>query len=187
MILLRPDCLVFSMPNGDDIPCPVEKVTVEVLGEAVKLMDQELIQNAAEAVLHYFKFEQGRQHVTLGEFTQALEKVLHNLGLNVRAEEPPQTTAPGRVLETDLARLATESGKGLELVFFVRLREELRWQLERGPDVLQFCGLRGCVKHLAGAQRWGPRCQDLHDRIVEYLRTCLSTEKNGDSCALVVR
>ena len=183
MILLRRDCLVFEMNNGDHLPFPVEKVTVEVLGEAVKLLDQELVQNAAEAVLHFFKFEQGRDLVTLAEFTEALEKVLRNLGLHV---QPVTADANFSILNTDLTQLATESGKGLELIFFTRLRQEFRCQLGRAPEVLRFSGLRGCVKHLVGAQRWGPRCQDLNDQIVDYLRTCLSAEKDGITCALVV-
>jgi hypothetical protein len=184
MILLRHDCLVFKMVNDDNLPYPIENVTVEVLGEAVKLMDQELIQHAAEAVLHFFKFEQERQTVTLGEFAQALEKVLRDLGLRVRTEKP---AAAPRIQETDLGRLAAESGEGFELAFFARLRETLRGQLEGSPEVLRFGGLRGCVKHLMGARRWGSRCQALNDQIIDYLRTCLSTDIKGASCALVVR
>jgi len=52
--------------------------------------------------------------------------------------------------------------------------------------VLRFRGLRDCVKRLAGAKRWSARCNDLNDQIVEYLRTCLSAEPKGSSCALMV-
>jgi hypothetical protein len=42
------------------------------------------------------------------------------------------------------------------------------------------------VKQLAGARRWNPRCQALHNQIVAYLRECLSIEAQQNNCALVV-
>jgi hypothetical protein len=188
MILLRPDCLVFKLASGDSVPCPVEDITVEVIGEAVKLLDEHVVQNAAEAVLHYFRVEQGRTVVTLGEFTEVLETVLRRLGLDVRGDDPPdQAQEPRRVLETDLRLLASESGKAFELVFFPRLREELKGKLGQAPQVVRFSGLRGCVKQLVGARRWSGRCQYLNDQIVDYLRTCLENERQESSCALVVQ
>ena len=62
----------------------------------------------------------------------------------------------------------------------------MRQQLQQSPRVLRFRGLRGCVKQLAGARRWSHRCQTLHNRIVEYLRECLSAEARQGGCALVV-
>jgi hypothetical protein len=90
------------------------------------------------------------------------------------------------VMESDLRALATESGKGFELAFFVGLRAELRAKLRESPCVLRFKGLRGCVKQLAGARRWNGRCQQLNDQIVDYLRTCLLSEKRPAACSLVV-
>ena len=54
------------------------------------------------------------------------------------------------------------------------------------PEVLRFVGLRGCVKQLAGAQRWSPRCESLSDQIVEFLRQCWQSENASASCSLVV-
>jgi hypothetical protein len=79
-----------------------------------------------------------------------------------------------------------EHGNGCELFFFPRLRDELRLQLREGPEVLRFSGLRGCVKRLTGAERWCGRCQKLHDRIVDFLRTCLSAESAAANCTLLV-
>jgi hypothetical protein len=42
------------------------------------------------------------------------------------------------------------------------------------------------VKQIVGAKRWNAHCQDMNDRIVDYLRTCLTQEKAGAGCALVV-
>ena len=90
------------------------------------------------------------------------------------------------MLESDLFRLACESGEGCELFFFPRLRAELRQQLQQGPRLLRFHGLRDCVKQLAGARRWSPRCQSLEGRIVAYLRECLTAEPVPAEVALVV-
>lgn len=185
MILLRRDCLVFETSDGQNIPCSVAEVTIELLGDAVHCFDKELIKNAATGVLHYFKEELGRTSVSLAEFSLALEQALGALGLKIQAEKQP-ATKPSRVAETDLLQLAFQSGKGCELFFFPSLREEMRRNLDLGPEVLRFRGLRVCVKQLTGSKRWTRRCQVLQDQIVDYLRTCLGAEKGAAACALVV-
>lgn len=185
MIQLHSHCLAFEQPDGEAIPCSAEQITVEIIGAAAANLDQEVIRNAAVAVLHYFKTELGRTHVTLGEFTQALDRVLRGLGMSLECPPPPQP-APG-VAESDLRLLACAAAAGYELDFFPRLREELRGQLRQSPRLLRFRGLRGCVKQLAGARRWSGRCEALSDQIVDYLRTCLGTLEGGSECALVVQ
>src|SRR5678815_1507218 len=80
MILLRHDCLGFKTADGEAIPCTAQQMTVELLGESAHLVDEEVVKNAAEAVLHYFKTELGRTTVTTAGFSQALEHVLRGLG-----------------------------------------------------------------------------------------------------------
>jgi hypothetical protein len=185
MILLRPDCLVFNTPGGENIPCSVHEVSIELIGgAAADCLDKELIQNAATAVLHYFREELGRTSVSMAEFSEALEHALSNLGFKIKPAQVQSDSS--RIAEADLLRLAFQSGKGCELFFFLSLREELRRKLNASPEVLCFRGLRVCVKQLTGAKRWSRRCQSLNDQIVEYLRTCLTAEKGGESCALVV-
>lgn len=186
MIHLRQDCLGFKMANGEAIPCSAQQMTVELMGEAAHLVDEDVVKNAAEAVLHYFKVELGRTTVTAAEFSQALERVLRGLGFDVQSQASVSAPAP-RVLEADLRLLASQSGEGFELIFFTMLRHEVRLKLGEGPHVVRFNGLRGCVKQLVGAKRWGLKCRRLNDQIVDYLRTCLSAEFAGKSCALVVR
>lgn len=196
MIALASDCLLFQTSNGESIPFSAEMISVELTGEGIGEFDPEFLKHAASAVFHYFKHDLGRVTVTVGEFAGALEKVLRGFGLEAD-DEASQSTEPGdlredrkpgdpRVLKTDLRRLACESGKGCELFFFPRLRDELRQQLLQYPHVLHFGGLRSCVKQLTGARRWSPRCQTLHDQIVEFLRNCFTTEAVQPSCALLV-
>jgi len=199
MIALAYDCLLFQTSNGESIPFSAEMISVELTGEGIGGFDQEFLKDAASAVFHYFKHDLKRVTVTVGEFAGALEKVLRGFGLQSEADEQngehvdelpiptaDETSAQRRVLKTDLRSLACESGKGFELFFFPRLRDELRHQLSHDPEVLHFRGLRSCVKQLTGARRWGPRCQTLQDQIVEYLRNCFTSEANQPNCALLV-
>jgi len=195
MIALSSDCLLFQTTSGESIPFSAEMISVELTGEGIGPFDPEFLKQAASAVFHYFKNDLGRITVTVGEFAGALEKVLRGFGLKSEVAEPPDVVEPEstpskpgsqRVSKTDLRQLACESGKGFELFFFPRLRDELRAQLTHDPQLVHFDGLRGCVKQLTGARRWSPRCQSLHDQIVEYLRNCFATQPNPPTCALLV-
>jgi hypothetical protein len=181
MIALRSDCLLFQLNNGESIPCSPGMITVEIVGEPGNRLDPELLQHAAASVFHYFKSELERETVTVGEFSLALEKVLHHLGYTIHAGGPESD-----IRDTDLARLIREAGGGLELFFFPRLRDELRVQLRQSPRVVRFRGLRRCVKQIAGARRWSSRCEQLQDQIVEFLRQCMNQETEKPGCALVV-
>lgn len=182
MISLSKDCLLFELLSGESIPFSSEMISIELMGDAAAKFDPEAIQHAAASVFHYFRNDLARESVTVGEFAEALEKVLCKLGFYVQPAEPESSGAAG----SDLRLLARESGEVRELIFFPRLREELRTQLQSSPGLVRFRGLRGCVKHLAGARRWGPRCENLRDQIVGYLRECLSTESPESECRLLV-
>jgi predicted alpha/beta-fold hydrolase len=184
MIALRNDCLLFELNNGESVPCSADMIAVEIVGEANSLLEPETLRHAAASVFHYFKTELAREAVTVGEFSLALEKVLHHLGYSIHAHDPGGR--PDESSETDLARVLGESGDCLELLFFPRLRDELRDRLRHSPRVVRFHGLRGCVKQLAGARRWSRRCEQLQDQIVGYLRGCLTAETAQNDCALVV-
>jgi hypothetical protein len=176
--------LEFSLSGNGMIPCTGEPVSFELSGEAAELVDCELVRNAAAAVLHYFRHELKRASVSPEEFSAALERVLHEFGLTHLEAGSGEKPGQSPLAKADLRTLIGEDA--LELVFFQRLRLELRRQLAPEPNVVCFHGLRSCVKQLAGAQRWSPRCQTLHDRIVDFLRSSLSAEPLGKPCGLVV-
>jgi hypothetical protein len=159
-------------------------ISVDLMGETALWFDPDFVRHAAKAVFHYFQRELGRQTVTLAEFAEALEKVLR--GFKPNTAEPVEHPRNLPVVQSDLRRLASDSGHGCELFFFPRLRDELRLQLQQKPRMLRFHGLRSCVKQLVGAQRWTPRCQFLEEQIVAYLRECLSAEVRQKEFALVV-
>jgi len=181
MIALAADCILLRQPDGESFPVNPGTVSIEVVTEGETPFDEAFVKEASAAVLHYFKQEQGRDSVTLGEFAEALEKVLQGFQL-------PETTveSENRVLEADLQKLAADSGEGFELTFFPRLRDEMRVRLQQSPQMLRFHGLRNCVMQLTGARRWSARCENLQEQIIEYLRNCLSVEPHPEACTLVV-
>jgi len=183
MIALAEDCILLRQPNGESHPVHFGAVSIEVVTEGETPFDEAFVKEASAAVLHYFKNEEERDSVTLGEFAEALEKVLKTFD---GKPNPDSTDGDTQVAEADLQQLATTSGDTFELTFFPRLRDELRNRLRQSPQTLRFHGLRGCVLQLTGARRWTPRCQILQDQIVNFLRQCLSVEPHPASCALVV-
>lgn len=184
MIQLQSDCLVFDPSSGQCQERPSQFLTIELFGEGADQVDPDMVRHASAAVLYYFKKELGRSSVSISEFSEALEEVLRYLGLTVRpAVKMGQSNS---IVESDLRQLAFECGQGFELVFFPRLRGELRKNLKESPRVVLFQGLRGCVKQLAGARRWSTRCELLSDQIVDFLRFCWKDEVPGDQSALFV-
>jgi hypothetical protein len=184
VIALGSECLLFELASGESIPCSADMVSVELAGNTEGVFNPEFIGQATKAVFHYFKHELGRQTVTAAEFARALEKVLRGFAATAQPDPQPKTAAPVR--ESDLCRLAHESGQGRELFFFPRLRAELRQHLQQAGRVVRFRGLRRCVKQLTGARRWSPRCRSLEGEIVAYLRECLSAEAGLAEFALLV-
>jgi hypothetical protein len=184
MIALASDFLLFELTSGERLPFSAEMISVELMGDSGSVLEPEFVKHAAASVFHYFKHELGQDTVSVVEFAGALEKVLRGLGCTVRSSEPIESSVEN--VEADLVWLANESGGGCELTFFPKLRGALRTQLKSSPRLVRFHGLRGCVKRLAGARRWSPRCESLRDQIVEYLRQCLTAESRDEQCALVV-
>jgi hypothetical protein len=179
VIALNSNCLVFHLPSGEAIPLSADMVTVELeLGKSDQVTD-EFLRDATGAVFYYFKHDLLRQSVTLAEFSEALEKVIK--GFRLQAENPcPE------VLESDLGTLLNGCGSAWELVFFPRLRDELRRKLRQCPRVVRFRGLRGCVKTLAGVRRWSTRCEAVRNQILYFLRECLSAESHKQHLSIVV-
>lgn len=182
MILLATDYLLFELSSGDRIPYSAERITALLAGQGCEHVDPDHLEQMVKAVFHYFRQEQARDTVTPEEFSQALEQVIREYlarPSGVCPEVPSHWTPPA-----DLRLLAEAAGR-TELLFFPELRRAVHLQLRRSPGRVEFHGLRACVKRLAGARRWCPRCEVLRDRIIDYLRACLREAAFGE-CLLVV-
>ena len=129
MIKLRSDCLVFETAAGENIPCSAESVSVELLGNAAAVIDPEIVRNAAAAVLHYFRVEQGRESVSVGEFMVALKTALSAVGLHVGED-----AAAAAITQTDSAPLeAPASAPELTPEFASELTAAIRAVAESAP------------------------------------------------------
>jgi len=173
------------MSTGELLPCSAEAITEELLGDAIELIEPQTIQEVLKAVVHYFREDQSYSSVSVDQFSSALGKVLQGFGFDVVFDEEPVVNL--RIEQTDLCKLANEtSDQGFELLFFQQLRKRVRANLRRSPNIIQFNGLRDCVKQLVGAERWCGRCRRMHGQIVTYLRTCLDHDSRRD-CSLLIR
>jgi hypothetical protein len=216
MIALRDDFLLVAQEGGHYIPCSVEHLTLELAGNAAHQVDPEWMKQAASGVLHYFKNELGKSHVTVAEFSSALSKVFQGLGLSaeVSAIEPPVpgpapvpgvsvaaeetseqsliaepqfvTESPRVVWRGDLLAIASESGKLGELAFQQALLSQLASALESDPQAVEFSGLRSCVKMITGRKHWCPECRKWSAWIVDLLRSWLSEKAAHRHVSLVV-
>ncbi len=182
MIALASDFLLFQVAGGESVPFSPEMIAVELTCSTADASDLEFVTQAVHAVFHYFKSGLGRHVVSVEGFSGAMVKVLAEF----EPTNPGETRTARRVAESDLCRLAGDSGAGCELFFFARLRNELRHQLSSGPHLLRFRGLRPCVRQLVGARHWTRRCRILQEQIVHYLRDCLNLEKRQAELAMVV-
>jgi len=182
MILLATDYLLFELSSGERIPYSAERITALLAGQGCQRVDHEYLEQMVKAVFHFLRHEQARDPVTPEEFSRALDQVTREY-LERPAGASPEVPAD-RVPSADLRLLAEAAGR-TELLFFPELRRAVRMQLQRSPGRVEFHGLRACVKRLAGARRWCPRCEALRDRIVDYLRACLREAAPGE-CLLVV-
>lgn len=193
MIELRRDCIWLAQDGGEAIPCSVEDLTFEVVGGAGTNVDPDVLRNAAAGVLHFFKAEQGKVRITLGEFAEALGRVLAGLGYAVEVLGSESEGSEGEIRQesviqtTDLRAVACAAGKMGELDFFPRLRTLLRDQLAVAPKAVEFHGLRPAVKQLLGRKHWTKECEDLEERILESLRGWWLRETGKRDTRLVVR
>jgi hypothetical protein len=182
--LLSRECLLLRLPSGGCIPLWPETVPVHLESDAAGALDPDMLQQAVAAVFHFFTHERRQQSIPVADFSLALEKVLHGFGLALSRGK--YFSWPPAEFESDLRQLAQESGSGAELIFFPRLRAELKKQLLQGTPVVRFHGLRGCVQQLAGVRRWSASCQTLRDRIVEHVRACAAADSAGRDCTLII-
>ena len=185
MIQLSPDCVVLELEGGNNLPCSVELMTVELLGETSSWMDPEILKNINHGVIVYLRDELGKQLVSFEEFAEVLKQVLKGFGFDLALPQSEEV-ASARVEKKDIADWLGRKDHGFELMMFQCLRNELSRTLANEPPcVLWIHGLRACVKNQLGARRWSRKCQDLNDQLIEFIRECFYCNANSD-CSLVV-
>jgi len=115
MIQLHPDYLIIQTSQGENIPCSGETVTIELMGEAASSLDPEVVREAAAAVVHYFKEELKQEHVSVAEFSTALERVLHGFGYDV-SSSPSDAPTPEKNVAVGHLEIGERIGFRIDLL-----------------------------------------------------------------------
>ena len=97
MIQLNPDCVVLELEGGNNLPCSVELMTVELLGETSSWMDPEILKNINHGVIVYLRDELGKQLVSFEEFAEVLKKIGFRLPRRQLSQLPTPPPRDGRL------------------------------------------------------------------------------------------
>nr|MBI1231037.1 hypothetical protein [Cytophagales bacterium] len=202
MIRLHSDYLVFELESGESIPCSVDTIANELVDAVAGLNDKSIIENAARAVVHYFREEKNQEIVSIKEFIDCLAFVLKGFGFEVELKnsgtlqkgnpgsQTPPSSHPQLPKWTSLTQfLETHCHHGalMELHFFQSLRTLLAENLKDSPEIVLFTELRPCVQSLLSARRWTKQCEKLRWQIVFYLEDCLNAEAHRIPLKMMIR
>lgn len=188
MIQLRSNCLVCETDDGDHIPFSADTLAEELVEQLGAAIEPEIVREAAESVVHYYREDQSIDMVRLTDFVDAITQALQSLGFDIAIDvDQPVIKEPKMVSESYLGDWISEPGCFAELMFFPRLRDSMRCLFESDPEVVRITGVRSCVKSMASARRWSRRCQQLHDQVVLYLHACWIKERNPGCARIVIQ
>ncbi|MCB1232450.1 MAG: hypothetical protein KDN19_19535 [Verrucomicrobiae bacterium] len=126
-----------------------------------------LAEDVSKGVECYLKNHYPGTVIEVGDLFDRIRSTLHNLGLNDLADHLDDCPPPIRISLTELARKA---GPGFELGFFQLLQRQFHAAADGGARQLVCYGLRTCVKRLATAEKWSPRCRKLEAEIRDFLQ-----------------
>ena len=90
-------------PPGEVVPDSPGGGSLELSADGGPGLDPEVVSQATQAVLHYYRTELGRTQIPVGEFAQTLMSVLQGLGLS--SDAPTAAPSPEPVAGADLRRL----------------------------------------------------------------------------------
>lgn len=164
-------------------------LVVEIIGEAGKIPDHNLIKEAVSTVLYFLRVEKKQDKFSPDEFAVLLETVLEEFGyvLKVNVKKEGQKFDNAELISINMDDLAEQAGSFYELQFFQALRSTLVENLEQKPRLLFFYGLRSCVKKLVGVHRWNRRCDELNDEIVAFMEENFVRRARTSDCALLIK
>jgi hypothetical protein len=182
MIELREDVIFVKRANGRCVSLTLEDLAAQITTHpTIGVIELWVARQIAHAVLHYFRADQKREVVEEDELHQVLELVLERCIEVIDRDEPAPSFC------ADLRKLAVEAGHGCELAFFRKLDTTLRHLRDHRARVIQFTGLRSCVKLLAGSKIWSKSCRRLEHDIILFLRRRISNDRGCRDSVLVVR
>lgn len=118
--------------------------------------------------------------ITLEELNRRIRLILEKIGFEDISEHvhlsPP-------LVQISLQDLAVEAG-GFELRFFQLLEDRLTELLHLGARRITFSQTRRGIKTLTAARNWGPKCDDLEQNIVSFVRNRV---RSSTTCAVELK
>jgi hypothetical protein len=142
-------------------------VSIQNVAERVGHADWWLAESIAAAVHVYATKCRKDGVIHSGEISQIVASVLSVLGFEDLSAAYGRND---RRTSIHLGELAARMEAAFELEFFRQLDRALDVAANRRLAVIQVDGLRACVMHLRGAQRWTAGCRRFAEEIVEYVR-----------------
>ncbi|MCX7826812.1 MAG: hypothetical protein N2689_14825 [Verrucomicrobiae bacterium] len=181
MIELREDVIIVVREDGRGATVTLEQLARYISTHpTIGNIELWVARQIAHAVMHYFHSDLNRDVVEETQLDEVLQQVLECCCDVIDSDRPASFCA-------DLRKLAVDAGYGFELVFFKAL-ERTVGQLRNHPArLIQFTGLRPCVKLLAGKKNWTRDCSRLETEIVDFLRCRVSADGKSNGALLVVR
>lgn len=158
-----------KLEDGRLAPFDEHELANSIQDAAARIGDADwwLAESIAAAVHAYAVKCRSDHIIDSGEIDDIVVTVLSMLGFKdlSRAFAKKQSHAEIRLVD-----LVPEVGTAFELDFFRQLDRALSAAADRQLSVLEIVGLRGCVMHLRGAQRWSEGCRQFAEEIVAYVR-----------------
>jgi hypothetical protein len=132
----------------------------------------ELAPHIARAIAVFLEEEFNRNTITLNQLQDMLAESIDKIGFPDVAKASVILSPKVSISLLDLARRSS-----LELFFFPMLHQKIEDAIGYEASGLIFEEIRPCVKVLHQARRWKDTCEELRDRIVDYIRFSLRQNK----------
>jgi len=135
---------------------------------AAQREDFPFIEDLIEGIVHYLENKCSLRVLTIEELHSRVRRMLERIGCEAIAKTLPLIAPP---VTLSLMRAAKEAGNGFELALFNKVHDEIEDLRMHGVEELYFTGTRDCVKMLRGVERWTIPCEQLHEEILDFLKT----------------
>ena len=135
---------------------------------AAQREDFPFIEDLMEGIIHYLENKCSLRVITIEELNSRVRRMLERIGCAAIANTLPLISPP---VTLSLMRAAKEAGNGFELAFFNKIHDEIEELRIHGVEDLYFTGTRDSVKVLRGVERWTTPCEQLHNEILDFLKT----------------
>lgn len=123
----------------------------------------------ARAIAYFLRSDYCGTVISTAELRELIRRSLQGIGCS---DIVPYVDLAAPRVTIYLPEIARHSG--IELAFFLHLRQRLHEALDVVVQGIRLEQLRDCVKILDGSRKWNRGCQDLGDEIVAYSRRQLA-------------